>query len=175
MGHEDEKSEDIASPVDQAAYSARLLKMLENIDSRGGQIEARQNGTSAFVSASESPSLSAKSLTHHCGVKDRLRRTVSELDGGVTLNEFGDSGFGALTVFKGRAENTPIGRHSVYESPNLASPGSIKVPKIMFNKFTGEEQYAISAHVSSSEGIRSSNRSRWPRLRVILRGENALK
>ena len=72
IGHAEEKSEDIAPPVDQAACLARMLKMLEKIDIRVDQIEARQNGSSALEALrsllvyQQSPSHStARSRTGH--------------------------------------------------------------------------------------------------------------
>lgn len=57
---------------------------------------------------------------------------MSELGGGLTLNDLSDSEFRARSVFKGIEESTP----------NLAPPGPIKIPELMINKSTGEEQYA---------------------------------
>lgn len=42
MGHAEEKSEYISSPVDQTEAFARMLQMLEKLDSRVSQIEGRQ-------------------------------------------------------------------------------------------------------------------------------------
>ena len=76
MGHAEEKSEDIASSVDQAAALTRMLKMLEKIDSRVGQIEARKMGV-AFLEALRSRLLyQRRSLTHHREVNDRPRLVV---------------------------------------------------------------------------------------------------
>ena len=62
--HAEETSEDKASTVDQAAALTRMLKMLENIDSRVGQIEARQNGSSCFGSAPEFSSFTCGGPSH---------------------------------------------------------------------------------------------------------------
>uniref|UniRef100_M4BE52 RxLR effector candidate protein n=1 Tax=Hyaloperonospora arabidopsidis (strain Emoy2) TaxID=559515 RepID=M4BE52_HYAAE len=118
--------------------------MLEKIDSRVDQIEARKNGSSAFGSASEPPIPPAEvpNTVPRGQGSAMIGRVVSEHGGGLILNELGGSGFGEKSVFKGRADNTPIGRQLVYKSPNLAPPGAINIPKLMVNKFTGEEQYA---------------------------------
>ena len=143
IGHAEEKSEDISPPVNQAAALARMSKMLEKIDSRVDQIEARKNGISAFGSASEPPIPPAEvpNTVPRGQGSAMIGRVVSEHGGGLILNELGGSGFGAKSVFKGRADNTPIGRHSVYKSSNLAPPVATKLLNLIINKFTGEEQY----------------------------------
>uniref|UniRef100_A0AAV1TTG9 Uncharacterized protein n=1 Tax=Peronospora matthiolae TaxID=2874970 RepID=A0AAV1TTG9_9STRA len=174
-GHAEEKSKDRAPPVDQAAALARVLKML--IDSRFGQIDARQNGSSCFGSASKSPPLPAD--VPHTAPRGQgpatIGRATSELGGGLTLNELGDSGFGAKNVLKGRGENTPIGRHSVYKSPNMAPSGTNKIPKLVIDNLREKSSAQASKQDSSSEGTHSSRRSRWTRFRFSLRGENASK
>uniref|UniRef100_A0AAV1V518 Uncharacterized protein n=1 Tax=Peronospora matthiolae TaxID=2874970 RepID=A0AAV1V518_9STRA len=59
-GYAEEKGEDKAPPVDQAAALAKMLKMLEKMESRVSQIEARQNGSSYFGSAPKSHPLSTE-------------------------------------------------------------------------------------------------------------------
>lgn len=74
-----------------------MLNMLEKIDSGFGKIESRQNGSSGFGSSPESSSLPA-GVPHTAPRGQRpttMGRVASDLGGGLTLNELGDSGFGA--------------------------------------------------------------------------------
>ena len=76
IGRAEEKREDIASPVDQAAALARMLKILEKSDSRVGHLEARQNGSSGLEALRGRLLYQRRSLTQQCDDKDWPRLVV---------------------------------------------------------------------------------------------------
>ncbi|KAJ0392444.1 hypothetical protein ATCC90586_011206 [Pythium insidiosum] len=116
----------------------RVMKMLERIDTRVTEIEARSSSSSShFNSAPQSPALPARPSPAMPPVTT-IEHAPSEFGMRLTLNELGESKFAVKSVFKERAGQAAGQIHA----PQQPAPtGMIKIPKLMINKFSGVEQY----------------------------------